>query len=96
MTRPGRIVVYRDAANLWRWRKLASNGHITADSGQGYAERHDLITGIESTWPGCKVRPAMGEGLWLCRLDTQFWAAAWIPYVPISVPGDPSEWRSRR
>jgi uncharacterized protein YegP (UPF0339 family) len=31
--------VYRDAASQFRWRLVAPNGRITADSGQGYDSR---------------------------------------------------------
>ncbi len=31
--------VYEDAAGEWRWRLVARNGEIVADSGEGYATR---------------------------------------------------------
>lgn len=31
-----RIEIYRDMASLWRWRAVAANGDIVADSGEGY------------------------------------------------------------
>lgn len=36
-----RTFVYRDSAGLWRWRCVAGNGDIVADSGQGYTRAHD-------------------------------------------------------
>lgn len=34
-----RFVLYQDTAGEWRWRLLARNNHILADSGEGYVER---------------------------------------------------------
>ena len=34
--RKSRIEVYRDGASEWRWRFIAPNGRIMADSGEGY------------------------------------------------------------
>jgi uncharacterized protein YegP (UPF0339 family) len=31
--------VYKDRADEWRWRMVASNGRIVADSGEGYSSR---------------------------------------------------------
>lgn len=31
--------LYRDKAKKWRWRLVASNGRIVADSGQGYRSK---------------------------------------------------------
>lgn len=31
--------VYEDAASEWRWRLVAQNGNIVADSGEGYGSR---------------------------------------------------------
>ena len=30
------LVVYKDAGGEWRWKALASNNEIVADSGEGY------------------------------------------------------------
>lgn len=37
--RPDRIDVYEDDQGEWRWRLIAPNGRILADSGEGYASR---------------------------------------------------------
>ena len=39
--RPHRPVfeIYRDAAGEWRWRLVAGNGRIVADSGEGYSRK---------------------------------------------------------
>lgn len=40
--RRGRLVVYGDAGGAgWRWRLIAPNGKITADSGEAYVHRFD-------------------------------------------------------
>ncbi len=48
--------VYKDKAGEYRWRLLASNGQLTADSGEGYTRRKDahraiaaLLTAINDT-----------------------------------------------
>ena len=37
------IEVYRDAASRWRWRYIAQNGNVLADSGQSYSRRVDAV-----------------------------------------------------
>lgn len=37
------IEAYRDRARRWRWRYVAHNGHVLADSGQSYSRRIDAI-----------------------------------------------------
>lgn len=39
--RTDRVELYQDTAGDWRWRYLAQNGHVLADSGQGYTRRID-------------------------------------------------------
>lgn len=34
-----RMEIYRDRQRLWRWRLVAANGRIFADSAEGYANR---------------------------------------------------------
>lgn len=38
--------LYKDAARYWRWRFLASNGKIIADSAESYVRREDAEYGI--------------------------------------------------
>ena len=38
--------VYRDKAGEYRWRLLASNGKLIADSGEGYTRREDAHRAI--------------------------------------------------
>lgn len=39
--------VYKDATGEWRWRLLAGNGRVIADSGEGYRHRQDCLHAIE-------------------------------------------------
>ena len=39
--------IYKDSASEWRWQLKASNGKIIADSGEGYRNRQDCLSGIE-------------------------------------------------
>ena len=39
--------VYKDAAGDWRWRLVAGNGRVIADSGEGYQHRADCLHGVE-------------------------------------------------
>ena len=41
--RRDRVEFYRDSEGQWRWRYRTSNGHIMADSGQGYSRRIDCM-----------------------------------------------------
>jgi len=38
--------VFRDNAGEWRWRLVAANGRIVADSGEGYTRRRDVERAI--------------------------------------------------
>lgn len=44
----GAFDLYEDSAGEWRWRLLASNGRIIADSGEGYASRSNGQRAIET------------------------------------------------
>lgn len=35
--------IYRDTAMEWRWRLVASNGRIVADSGEGYKRKSAAV-----------------------------------------------------
>lgn len=43
--------IYRSESSLpsqsWRWRLVASNGRVIADSSEGYADKDDCRHGIE-------------------------------------------------
>lgn len=40
--------LYQDRATEWRWRLLAPNGNIIADSAEGYASKQGAKRGIRS------------------------------------------------
>lgn len=40
--------LYQDNADEWRWRLVASNGKIIADSGEGYQSKQGAERGIRS------------------------------------------------
>lgn len=40
--------MYRDPRNDWRWRLVASNGNIIANSGEGYKNKSACEDGIRS------------------------------------------------
>jgi uncharacterized protein YegP (UPF0339 family) len=48
MTQNATFEVFQDNANEWRWRLVASNGNIIADSGEGYRSKQGAKRGIES------------------------------------------------
>lgn len=39
---------YRDKKREWRWRVVAKNGKVLADSGEGYRRMKDCIAGAEA------------------------------------------------
>jgi len=41
-----RFHVYKDRAGEWRWRLLAGNNRIIADSGEGYNNKQDCLHAI--------------------------------------------------
>ncbi len=50
----GRVKFYRDDAGEYRWRLIASNGNIIADSGEGYINKGDCKSGYESVKNHCQ------------------------------------------
>lgn len=51
--------MFRDSADEWRWRLVAANGNIIADSGEGYRSKQGVERGIESvkrSAPDAEVR----------------------------------------
>ena len=45
-TKHNTFTVYRDKRKEWRWRLKASNGHILADSGEGYKRKRDCLRAV--------------------------------------------------
>ncbi|MFP4530449.1 MAG: HVO_2922 family protein [Halodesulfurarchaeum sp.] len=52
MARQQTFEVYEDSAGQWRWRLVAPNGNIVADSGEGYSSKQGAKRGIESVREG--------------------------------------------
>ena len=42
-----KVVIFRDNTGDWRWRYVAANGHIMADSGEGYRRKKDCKNGAK-------------------------------------------------
>lgn len=49
------IEIYKDRSGEWRWRRVAANGNITADSAEGYLHRTDCLEMAYSENPGVEV-----------------------------------------
>lgn len=59
MTSGATFQVFRDDADEWRWRLVATNGNIIADSGEGYRSKQGVERGVESVKqnaPGATVQ----------------------------------------
>jgi len=41
------VTVFKDAANEWRWRRVAGNHEIIAVSGEGYENKGDCVAMAE-------------------------------------------------
>lgn len=69
--RTSKFEVYRDSSNYWRWRFVAPNGKVLADSGQGYSRRIDALKGILSVRGAARFVniPEADRG----RYDTKLW-----------------------
>ena len=50
--------IYRDARREWRWRLVARNGNIVADSAEGYVSKRNAAMAIRSL---CAAMRNMGE-----------------------------------
>lgn len=42
-----RVEFYKDTADEWRWRYVAGNNEIMANSGEGYKNRDDCLNAIQ-------------------------------------------------
>lgn len=47
MKRP-RFHIFQDAGGFWRWRLLAANNRIIADSGEGYGRKRDAKRAVRT------------------------------------------------
>lgn len=53
--------VFEDRAGEWRWRLRAPNGHVIADSGEGYASKQGAERGIRSVKTNAPVARVVVE-----------------------------------
>lgn len=44
--RKGRVVFFK-SKNGWRWRVIAANGNVLANSGQGYSRKCDCVRALD-------------------------------------------------
>lgn len=49
--------IYQDTARQWRWRYIARNGRIMADSGEGYASEYNARRAAETFKAEVAVAP---------------------------------------
>lgn len=56
---PKQFMLYKDTAGQWRWRLLAANSKIIADSAEGYVNRVDCIHGARLV-----ANIASNAGIW--------------------------------
>lgn len=50
-----RVKVYRDVGGQWRWSRLAANGRIISDSGEGYTRRWSAKRAAKRANPGIRI-----------------------------------------
>ena len=43
-----KTVVYQDKAGEWRWKRVAGNGEVVADSGEGYSRERDAYRAAQA------------------------------------------------
>ena len=55
------FTLYKDHAGEWRWRLLAANGNIVADSGESYTTKANAEAGIASVQRGAATAPVREE-----------------------------------
>jgi len=46
-----RVQPYRDAAGEYRWRRIADNGNVIADSGEGYRHKRECLEMAKANFP---------------------------------------------
>lgn len=54
-TQAERVVVYEDASGEWRWKALAGNNKVIADSGEGYKKKKWAWRMAEFLFPKAKL-----------------------------------------
>ena len=56
-----RFEIYKDKGGEWRWRLMAANNRIIADSGEGYTHKQhcqEMVTSIQKDAPKATVAEA--------------------------------------
>lgn len=62
MEEPVRLIQhYVDGAGEWRWKALAGNNRIVADSGEGYENLNDCLEEARKIFPEVEFRIYSGE-----------------------------------
>lgn len=56
-----RVVIYKDIRGEHRWRVLARNGRIIAESGESYKRRCDLTSTLDTLRKGLKAAKVCDE-----------------------------------
>ncbi|WP_169974865.1 YegP family protein [Tautonia rosea] len=57
----GKFHVYKDQAGEFRWRLVAPNGRIIADSGEGYSSKQKCLDGIADVKQYCGTAETVEE-----------------------------------
>jgi uncharacterized protein YegP (UPF0339 family) len=52
-----KVIIYEDLSGAFRWRAVASNGRILADSAEGYLDRTNVRDAVE------KIVAAFEDGI---------------------------------
>lgn len=50
-----KVAIYRDVGGEWRWKAIAANGKVVADSAEGYNNKSYTIKVARSLHPGVKI-----------------------------------------
>lgn len=53
--RPDKVEVYKDSALQWRWRRIAPNGEIISDSGEGYVLKFSARRAAQRVNPDVEI-----------------------------------------
>jgi uncharacterized protein len=60
------VVIYQDKRGEWRWRLVAANGNIQADSGEGYTRKLSCRRAVRSV-----IRAFRGQLRWIERNEAR-------------------------
>ena len=86
MTRYDTIALYR-APDGWRWRYVAHNGRVLADSGQGYSRRVDAVRGAcRVVGASVSLTSVVPSDLRECG-EAFIWRSSLFDYVRVVIEG---------